>query len=79
MAVAGVNADADPHVHACYAQRDVDVSAHPLHGGSHLIITVRAAGMPPTVMEYIVDVLPADDALCLGLGYAREFIDGSLH
>jgi len=79
MAVAGVNAALHPRAHTSFAQREVDVSARPLPAGSHLVIVVRAPGTPPAVMEYIVDRTRADDAVHLGLGYAREFIDGKLH
>ena len=71
---------ADHHcAHASYAQREVVVTAHPRRAGSHLVIVVHVPGTPPIVMEYIVDTVQSDDALRVGLGYAREFIDGTLH
>lgn len=79
MAVAGVTAVLHPRAHASFAQREVDVSARPLPAGSHLVIVVHAPGTPPVMMEYIVDTAQPDDALRVGLGYAREFIDGRLH
>lgn len=79
MAGDGVNADPGHHAHACYAQREVDVSARPSPAGSHLVIVVHGRSVPATVLEYIVDSTQPADALRVGLDYAREFIDGCLH
>jgi hypothetical protein len=79
MAGNGVNAAACHHAHASYAQREVDVSAHPSPTGSHVVIVVHGPRAPAAVIEYIVDSTQPADALRVGLGYAREFIDGGLH
>lgn len=79
MAGDGVNAALCHHAHARYAQREVDVSAHPSPAGSHLVIVVRGRSAPATIIEYIVDSRQPVDALRVGLNYAREFIDSCLH
>ena len=61
------------------ALREVAVSAHASPAGSHLLIVVRGQGVPPAVMEYVVNNQQPEDAVRLGLDYARDFIDGCVH
>lgn len=63
----------------CRALREVAVSAHSSPVGSHLLIVLRGEGVPPTVIEYVVNNQQPEDAVRLGLDYARDFIDGRTH
>jgi hypothetical protein len=59
--------------------REVAISAHASPAGSHLLIVLRGEGVPPTVIEYVVNHQQPEDAVRLGLEYARDFIDGRVH
>lgn len=81
MAGTGVNAQHGGHASTVWRERVVDVDVSPLDAGCYLEIVVHGPGSdgPDQRLEYIVDAEVFDEAVGVGLGLARDFIDGRLH
>jgi hypothetical protein len=78
MASAGVNTWRGGHASTVWRERVVDVDVSPLDAGCYLEIVVHGPG-PDQRLEYIVDAQVFDEAVGVGLGLARDFIDGRWH
>lgn len=76
-----MNAHHGGHASAAYCERVVDVDVSPLGNGCYLEIVVHDPGarVPDQRLEYIVDAEAFEDAVGVGLGLARDLIDGHRH
>jgi hypothetical protein len=69
------------HATASYKEREVDVTVSPLPLGSYLELVVHDPShhVADLRVDYIVDATSFDEAVELGVKFARELIDGRLH
>jgi hypothetical protein len=76
-----MNTQQGGHASAVWRHHVVDVDVNPLDAGCYLEIVVHDAHAqaPDQRLEYIVDAEAFDEAVGVGLGLAREFIDGRPH